>query len=63
MASALSSTLMVCLPEFNLHPAVMGSSVVCGPMALGQQEIVFSHDPMDSFAVRGLTPVFRDSRC
>jgi len=35
----------------------MGSGVVFSSMALGQQEIVFSHSPVDSFAVDWALPV------
>jgi len=41
----------------NRYPTIMGSGVVLRPMALGQQEIVFSHDPVDSFAVDSTLPL------
>jgi hypothetical protein len=41
----------------NRYSAVMSSGVVLRAIALGQQEVVFSHDPVDSFAVHSALPV------
>jgi hypothetical protein len=41
----------------NRYPAVMGLGVAPRPVEFGQREIIFSHDPADSFAFGGTLPM------